>query len=243
MKKLVVILALAVGMLFTGEAHAKSLKIDGERLIVLKGGINTQSSDKVIKGLNDLDDDTKNRIWLVINSPGGSVPAGLRLAAAMEGTTAPIYCVVDTRAHSMAAILTQFCDKTYAQKYATIMFHQASFSVGGEESQVSSRYKHTMTYLYALHVEVAKKLNISFGRYRKLIRNEWWMTADQALKAKVIDGVIIGLKYEFDQSQMYSVPFFLDEDFALEIMMCGPTTDSTDPCYGIYKGAHSIGND
>jgi ATP-dependent Clp protease protease subunit len=240
MRKLIVMLALALGLGLAGSAKADSkrldtLSINGERLLVLRGGIRDAKVDPIIQGLVALDDGSPAPIWLVMKSPGGSVSAGFRLAAAMEDTRSPINCVVDTHAYSMAAILTQFCDKTYIQKYANMMFHQASFEIWGDESHVASRYKHTMSFLYSLHGEVAKKMNVKFSTYRKLIKNEWWLTAEGALKAGVVDGIVTGLKYEYQEPVRSSWGFFF-EGAEGDIMMCGPTSDQNDPCYGIYRG-------
>jgi ATP-dependent Clp protease protease subunit len=135
-------------------------------------------------------------IWIKINSPGGSVAAGLVLIDTFKAGKAPIYCLVESRAYSMAAITLLFCDKKYALPHATIMLHEASYGTIGDDMSNRSRMKFTTGYLDRLHRDLAKRLNMSHDAYRKKIRNAWWLLADEAKKSGVVDGVVRNITYK-----------------------------------------------
>jgi hypothetical protein len=92
-----------------------------------------------------------------------------------------------------------------------------------------------MGFLYTLHKEIAKRLNMSLGQYRKLIRNEWWMTSQEAVQFKVADGLVNGLIYQYQEPQQPKSLFRWKHNYNSDMMMCGPTDDINDPCYGIYE--------
>lgn len=234
MKKM--FLALLVCLLpSVGQAEKRDMEINGDRLVLLHGAVTPSSVRGVIRGLTKLDKDSNSPIHMVIKSGGGSVTDGFRLAAVMDALDSELVCVVDAYAYSMAAILTQWCDKTYIQEYADMMFHQASYGLRGNESLVASRYKHIMGWLLQLHKKIADRLDIPFGTYRNLIEHEWWLRADEAVRAGVVDGQVSGLKYTYELPQTSDFEWRWRSEKYPVIMMCGPTSEETDPCYGVYR--------
>ena len=242
MKKFVALLACVMTVLLGSTAlartpkHVKKFVVNGERLIVLDGGVESSGAKAIVQRLVKLDNESDETIIIILKSPGGGVVAGFGIIAAMRATDAPITCVVDGYAFSMAALILQYCDLKGAQIYSRIMFHQASYQIGGNESLVGSRYKHAQGWLYSLHKDVAKQMNIKFGTYRRLIANEWWLTAEGARRVGVVDFTIGGLKYEYEVPSTSGGWGFIDENkYEGDFMMCGPTIETDDPCYGIYR--------
>lgn len=112
-------------------AWGKTLHLDPERTIVIagpvKGGV-VQQADQ----LERLTRTNRNPVYLVINSPGGSIIAGLQFMKAMNiaqdrGVT--LRCVVPLMAASMAYSIFSECDERYAFNHSLLLFHSAK--VGG----------------------------------------------------------------------------------------------------------------
>ncbi len=161
-----------------------------DRVILLYGGI----ADGMIKAAKDkiLDfaQQSQDPIWVLINSGGGSVEAGLVLIDTMKATQSPFHCIVESKAYSMAAIILTFCDVRMALEHATIMLHEASYGTAGEDPSNRSRLDFLTRYLDGLHVEIAGRLKMSADKYRARIRDAWWLLAAEAEKAGVIDRVV-----------------------------------------------------
>lgn len=165
------------------------------RVATLEGGIGQAMIQKAQARILELDEQSKEPIWLRINSGGGSVEAGLVLIDTIGGIQSPIYCVVESKAYSMAAIILTFCDRRYALPHATIMLHEASYGTAGEDPSNRSRLDFLARYLDRLHIQIASRLEMPVDSYRARIRDAWWLLADEAAKAGVIDAVIGKIEY------------------------------------------------
>jgi ATP-dependent Clp protease, protease subunit len=137
-------------------------------------------------------EDPEADIALYINSPGGSVTAGMAIFDTMEF----IPCDVATYAMGLAASMGQFLlsagtqGKRYALPHCQILMHQPSAGVGGTESDISiqaelfKRHKREMAELIAGHTgQTVEKITTDFDRDR-------WFSAQEALEYGFVDHVI-----------------------------------------------------
>ena len=137
-------------------------------------------------------EDPEADIALYINSPGGSVTAGMAIFDTMEY----IPCDVATYAMGLAASMGQFLlsagtrGKRYALPHCQILMHQPSAGVGGTESDISiqaelfKRHKREMAELIAGHTgQTVEKITADFDRDR-------WFSAQEALEYGFVDHVI-----------------------------------------------------
>jgi len=166
------------------------------RLIEVSGGVSFDSMKAAQKKLLELDGEGSEPIWIRINSPGGSVDAGLILIDTLKAVQSPVYCVVESSAYSMAAILLTYCDKKFGLPHATFMLHEASYGTAGEDPSNRSKLDFLTRYLDRLHEEIAKNLKMDLKKYRARIRDAWWMMADEAKSVGLIDQIITSLSYE-----------------------------------------------
>lgn len=167
-----------------------------DRVVEISGGINFDGMKKAQKAVLEFAAQGNDPIWFRINSPGGSVDAGLILVDTMKAVTAPIHCIVESSAYSMAAIILTFCDRRYAMPHATIMLHEASYGMTGEDPTVRSRHDFLTTYLDRMHIEIAKNIGMDIKAYRARIRDAWWLMATEAKAANVVEEVVTNLNYE-----------------------------------------------
>ncbi len=167
-----------------------------DRVIDYSGPVTFDLIKRAQKQVLDFAAQGDEPIWFRVNSPGGSVDAGLILVDTIKSVKAPIHCVVESAAYSMAAIFLTYCDKRYALKHATIMLHEASYGMMGEDPSNRARHEFLTKYLDRMHVEIAGNIKMDVKKYRERIRDAWWLLTDEALASNIIDAVVREMAYE-----------------------------------------------
>ncbi|NEK57922.1 ATP-dependent Clp protease proteolytic subunit [Geodermatophilus sabuli] len=165
----------------------------GERIVFLGSQVDDDIANQLAAQMLLLSaEDARRDIHLYINSPGGSVSAGMALYDTMQF----IDCDVATYAMGMAASMGQFllaagtAGKRYALPHARIMMHQPSAGLGGTESDVTiqadmlRRLKRQLTELQARHTgQTVERIEQDADRDR-------WFTAAEARDYGFVDHVI-----------------------------------------------------
>jgi ATP-dependent Clp protease protease subunit len=185
-------LSLLALLLLAGPAGALELT---NRSVDLIGKVDTKEVREAVKQILELDDISSDPIFLRIDSPGGSVEAGFVLVDTILAVDSPVYAVIESKAYSMAAIIAIFCDRRYMLPHATMMFHEASYGTLGEDPSIRSKVEFNIRYLDRMHREIAQRIGMELHDYRQKIRDGWWMMADEALRAGVVDEVVDKLTY------------------------------------------------
>lgn len=183
---------LAALLFLCSTAHALELT---SRQVHLTGSVSLAKIRDITEKLVKLNSVSHDPIFLMINSPGGSVAAGFVLIDVMNSIESPVYAVIESAAYSMGAIIAVFCKKRYMYKHATMMFHEASYGTLGEDPTIRSRIGFNSRYLDRLHKEIAARIGMTPKQYRTKIRDGWWLLADEAKKAGVIDEVVDKISY------------------------------------------------
>ena len=189
------LLLLTTATTASAKKEAKGTITLTDRVVNLNGPVGFSMIKKAQKDFIELNEQSNDPIWILINSPGGSVDAGLILIDTFRASKSPVYCLVESRAYSMAAITLLFCDRKYALDHATIMLHEASYGTMGEDPSNRSRIYFLTRHLDRMHVELAKRVGMSHEKYREKIRDAWWLMADEAEKAGIVDAVVKQIKY------------------------------------------------
>ncbi len=166
-----------------------------DRVVDFTGAVTLDLMKRAQKQVLEFAAQGDDPIWFRINSPGGSVDAGLILVDTIKSVKAPIHCVVESAAYSMAAIFLTYCDKRYALPHATIMLHEASYGMMGEDPSNRARHEFLTRYLDRMHEEIAKNIQMDVSKYRERIRDAWWLLADEALAARIIDAIVQDMAY------------------------------------------------
>jgi len=136
--------------------------------------------------------DPRRDIHLYINSPGGSVTAGLAVYDTMQF----IDCDVATYAMGMAASMGQFllaagtAGKRYALPRARIMLHQPSAGLGGSESDITIQADMLLRLKRQLNELQAHHSGQSVEQIERDAERDRWFTPEQALEYGFIDHVI-----------------------------------------------------
>jgi ATP-dependent Clp protease protease subunit len=164
-----------------------------DRIIFIGSGIDDYVSNLVIAQLLFLQmEDAKKDIHIYINSPGGSVTAGLAIYDTMQFVT----CDVNTYCMGMAASMGAFllCSGTKGKRFALpnsdIMIHQVSGGAQGTASDV----ERSVEFMYKLNRRLARIIAENTGKSEEQVRKDadrdYYMTADEAKEYGIVDEVV-----------------------------------------------------
>lgn len=174
----------------------KRIVADPDATTVLKGPIGDATASFVVSQLKDAASRHKT-IYLVINSGGGSIRAGNQIVNTIQSLR-PVktVCLVEGAAYSMAAIIASYCGETYMLRNSDIMFHNAS--VGFEMTELPkavSRLNHYNDSIDEMFEDLARQLGVPYHELRVRCDSEWWLTARQAARFGLVDGVVNEITY------------------------------------------------
>ncbi len=165
------------------------------RIIFVNGPINDAVSGVVIAQLLYLDaQSAKDEICIYINSPGGSVTAGLAIYDTIRHVKAPVHTIGMGIAASAASLILASGDRRSLLEHTKVMIHQplVSGEFGGKETDIKiiadelTAVRHTIAGLLAKH---CKK---DAAQVEKDIENDRYMSAEQALEYGICDEIING---------------------------------------------------
>ncbi len=164
-----------------------------DRIIFIGTGIDDHVSNLVIAQLLFLQmEDAKKDIHIYINSPGGSVTAGLAIYDTMKFVT----CDVNTYCMGMAASMGAFllCAGTKGKRFALpnsdIMIHQVSGGAQGTASDV----ERSVEFMYKLNRRLIKIIAENTGKSEEQVKKDadrdYYMTAAEACEYGLVDEVV-----------------------------------------------------
>lgn len=164
-----------------------------DRIIFVDGEINDATADLVVAQLLFLESENpKKDINLYINSPGGSVTAGLAIYDTMQYIACPVRTICIGQACSMAAILLAGGEKDnrFILPSARVMIHQPSGGAGGQATDIIVTNRE-MQRIKALTVEIlASHTGKSTDEVTKDIGRDYYMNADEAVAYGIVDKVM-----------------------------------------------------
>ncbi|MES2930857.1 MAG: ATP-dependent Clp endopeptidase proteolytic subunit ClpP [Patescibacteria group bacterium] len=164
-----------------------------DRIIFLGGPIDDHVANLVIAQLLYLDHaDSKKDIQLYINSPGGSVTAGLAIVDTMSFVKADVSTICVGIAASMGAVLLSAGakGKRYALPNSEVMIHQVMGGAEGQASDIAINAKHILRTKDTLNKILAKNTGQSVAQIDKDSDRDYYMTADEAKKYGIVDEIV-----------------------------------------------------
>lgn len=164
-----------------------------ERIIFLADEVNDQTASLVVAQLLFLESEDPNKdIQLYINSPGGSVTAGLGIYDTMQY----IKCDVSTICCGMAASMGAFLlaggakGKRFALPNAEIMIHQPSGGSQGQATEIEIAAKHILKTKEKLNRMLSENTGKPYETIAADTERDNWMSAEEACAYGLIDSVI-----------------------------------------------------
>jgi len=164
-----------------------------ERIIFLAGPVNDTLANLVIAQLLFLaSQDPKKDIQLYINTPGGSVTAGLAIYDTMQYVKCPIATICFGLAGSMGAVLLAAGEKKkrFALPNAEILLHQVAGGASGVATEIEITVKQIIKIKNKLNKILAKHTGQSLSKIEKDTDRDFYLSAEEAQVYGVIDEVI-----------------------------------------------------
>ena len=164
-----------------------------DRIIFLGGPIDDHVANLVIAQLLYLDHtDSKMDIQLYINSPGGSVTAGLAIVDTMGFVKADVSTICVGIAASMGAVLLSAGQKgkRFALPNSEVMIHQVMGGAEGQASDIAINAKHILRTKDTLNKILAKNTGQSVATIDKDSDRDYYMTAEEGKKYGIIDEIV-----------------------------------------------------
>lgn len=164
-----------------------------ERIIFLGTGIDDQIANVVIAQLLFLDyEDPERDISIYINSPGGSITAGLAIYDAMQFVRPNVVTMCMGLAASMGTIL--LCAGTQGKRYAlpnsTIHQHPAGGGMQGYAPDVEIQARYLLDMQRKVREIMAKHTNQPYERISRDFDRDHYMTPEEAKEYGIIDDIL-----------------------------------------------------
>ena len=166
-----------------------------ERIIFLGTPISDAVANIVIAQLLFLESQDKQKdIKLYINSPGGSVTAGMAIYDTMQYVKPDIVTICVGMAASMSATLLAAGakGKRFALPNSEIMLHQLMGGAEGQASDIKIRAEHILKIRDRLNQILAKHTGQSLARIEKDTDRDYFLSGEEAKKYGLIDKIISG---------------------------------------------------
>lgn len=180
----------ATGMSLGDSVYERLLR---ERIIFLGTQVDDEIANKLCAQILLLSaEDPTRDISLYINSPGGSVTAGMAIYDTMKYSP----CDIATYGMGLAASMGQFLlsggtkGKRYALPLARIMMHQPSAGVGGTAADIAIQAEQFAQTKREMAQLIAEHTGQSFEQITKDSDRDRWFTAQQAKEYGIVDHVI-----------------------------------------------------
>lgn len=168
-----------------------------ERIVFLVGGVNDQVANLVVAQLLFLEsEDADKPINFYINSPGGSVTAGMSIYDAMKFVKAPIHTLCLGQAASMGAFLLSSGDERRALPNSRIMIHQPLGGAQGQASDMVIQVNEIVRLKGILNGILANNTGKSIEQIERDCERDNFMSAEEACSYGLIDEVVPATKSE-----------------------------------------------
>lgn len=168
-----------------------------ERIVFLGSQVNDEVANSIMAQLLFLEkEDPTKDIMFYINSPGGSVSAGLAIYDTMQHIKAPVSTVCIGLAASMGSVLLAAGSKgkRFALPNSEVMIHQVLGGAEGQASDIEIAANHILRTKKKLNEILAKHTGKSLTQVTKDSDRDNWMTAQEALDYGLVDKIIKSTK-------------------------------------------------
>lgn len=164
-----------------------------DRIIFINGLIDDLTANSVIAQLLFLDSqDSEKEISLYINSPGGSVTAGMAIHDTMRYIKAPAHTIGIGLAASMGALLLASGNTRSVLPHTKVMIHQplVSGGLGGKETDIKILAKDLTKTRRMVSEILAERCRKPIKTVEQDIENDHYMSAQEALDYGICDSII-----------------------------------------------------
>lgn len=163
-----------------------------DRIIILNGEINDDSSNIVIAQLLYLDSLNNEDISIYINSPGGSITSGMAIYDTMNFVKSDVSTICIGMSASMAAFILT-CGtkgKRYILPNSEVMIHQPLGGTQGQASDIKIATDRIIKLKHRINSILAKQTGQSLKKITSDTERDYFMNSNEALKYGLVDKII-----------------------------------------------------
>ena len=164
-----------------------------DRIVFIGGVINDDLANSVVAQLLFLAaDDPEKEIFLYINSPGGSVTAGMAIYDTMNFIAPPVSTICVGMAASMGAFLLAAGEKgkRYALPNSEIMIHQPLGGAEGQATEILIAAEHILNTRNRMNMILAQNTGKTIEEIRLDTERDKYLYADEAVRYGLVDAVM-----------------------------------------------------
>lgn len=164
-----------------------------ERVVFIVGPVEDYMANLVVAQLLFLESENADKdIHLYINSPGGSVTAGLSIYDTMQFVNCDVSTICVGQAASMGALLLAGGTegKRFALPHSRVMVHQPSAGFQGQATDISIHATEVLELKRRLNQIMAKHTGQSLEKVEQDLERDNFMSADKAVEYGIIDTVL-----------------------------------------------------
>ncbi len=167
-----------------------------QRRIYLTGQIDDALSSYVCAQINRLASESDDDIYLIIQSCGGSVSAGMAIFDTMKCCRCDIRTVVMGEAASMGALLASSGTKgkRFISENSEMMIHQPLGGASGQASDIERTASHIVRTKKKLHRILSENTGRSYEQICQDCDRDYWLYADEAIEYGLADAIFTDFK-------------------------------------------------
>jgi len=165
-----------------------------ERVVFIVGPVEDHMANLVVAQLLYLESENPDKdIHLYINSPGGSVTAGLSIYDTMQFINSDISTICVGQAASMGALLLGggTKGKRFALPHSRVMVHQPSAGFSGQATDIEIHAKEVLELKRRLNEIMSKHTGQKVEKIRKDLERDNFMSSEEAVEYGLIDTVLV----------------------------------------------------
>jgi len=165
------------------QANVAEITVFGE----IRDGMAIHAAGKLIAACEE---PGNGPILIVLNGPGGDIDAGGMIIDAMQHCTKhPVNTLCIGACQSMDAIIFEYGKTRTMWPRAFLMLHNGYLNASGSLPQVANQVKLWNSYIPVYEHEIAARAGMTYEQYRALANDQWYVRADDAVKAGLADAV------------------------------------------------------
>ena len=163
-----------------------------DRIIILNGEITDNTANVIVAQLLYLDSLNHNDISLYINSPGGSITAGMAIYDTMNFIKSDVSTICVGMSASMAAFIlaTGKKDKRYILPNAEVMIHQPLGGVQGQATEIKIAAERILKLKKKLNMILSKVTGKEIDIINNDTERDYFMNSDEALDYGIVDKIL-----------------------------------------------------
>lgn len=162
-----------------------------ERIVFLNGPVTDESAHLIVAQMLFLESESKEKpINFYINSPGGSVTAGLSIFDTMKSVACDVNTLCNGQAASMGAFLLAAGDHRISMPNSRIMIHQPSGGAQGQATDIVINANEILRLKHVLNTILAKNCKKTIDEIEDDTERDNFMSATQALEYGLIDKIL-----------------------------------------------------